>query len=210
MNSEPDDSVLENEQAMIYGLLNEAKKLADGKEYEPGRVPPTLLLKTSNEEGGIMEINLDLVREVCYNDLDKTRDVCRKVCVAIDAVAQMLVFETELKGERAPEPGSGLRPEAVFAVGRTRNSPRERAFVMIRGPEELHHAIAPNWQNFDERDNKHFAYVLRDEQPTADERASARAHLQGMGFELTRHRNEERERGKSERREQGRGFCQSM
>jgi hypothetical protein len=210
MNFEPDESELQNEQELVYGLLGEVEGLANGSKYSPGKVPTTLIFQTPNNGGERLTISVDKIREICGGDMERTLAACRNLSSAINAKAQMLVFEKEMKGELAPPPGSGIHPETVFAVGRAMNSPRERGFAVLRSRGELHLEICPEWRNHDDHDNKKFVYVLPDDAPTAKEQEIARASLREIGIEINRLHCQQQDHEEDNRQEQGRGFGMSF
>lgn len=204
------DDLIKYEQFLTYGLLADAQRLADGRMYEAGKVPMTLVFRPFDMKIAPVMVNVDWVKEKCGNDLNRAMDVCRNFCVASDIAAQMLVFETELKSEQLPEYDKGLRPEVVFAVGRTLNSPRERSFVIVRSAStgEIQTALAPNWERFARRDDMSFGYVLPADVPTPHEREVARDSLARIGFEITMRGNGEAQRQEQETQKRSRGFCQ--
>ncbi len=102
MSFEPDQAELELERVLIYGLLDEVEGLANGSKYSPGKVPTTLIFQSPNNEGERLTVGVDKIMEICGGDMEQTIQACRNLSVAINAKAQMLVFEKELKGELAP------------------------------------------------------------------------------------------------------------
>jgi hypothetical protein len=218
MKFEPDESELWKEQKLVYGLLEDVEGLASGWKYSPGKVPTTLIFQTANNDGDRLTVSVDKIREICGGDMERTFDACRNLSVAIDAEAQMLVFEKELEGELAPPPGSGILPETIFAVGQSMNSPREHGFVVLRSRGELDLGACPNWREYDDNDNERLANVLPDDSPTEEEQEAARDYLREIGIEVNRQHGEEQDQQREqdqcqeedERQEQGRGYSQSM
>ena len=198
------DPINEHEWSLLDGLYRKAEQLACGKVYEPGQVPMTLLMHVP--DCYLIQLNMDTVKGMCDQDINKAREIGRLACVACNADAQVLVFEGELTGKMAPEPGSGLRPGALFAVGRTWNSPRERALVMVRGSDGLRVAFAPDWENYDECEANHFSYLLPDNRPTSLEQNAAIDSLRQLGIEVQTPCDKKRELDEKKKREQGRGF----
>ena len=186
------------------------KSIANGVNYPPGKVPTTLILHTLDYGGANLTVNVDKTLEMCKDDPDQALDALRNLGVATNAVSQMLVFEKELKGELAPPPGSGIRPETVFAVGRTVHSPRERGFVVIRSRGELKVGLCPNWEQHDDYDNKQFVYVLPGHSPTAKEREIAEASLREIGIVINRRHGNEQDHEVDKRQEQRRGFSRGL
>ena len=210
MSFEPDQAELELEQELVYGLLAEVEGLANGCKFSPGKVPTTLIFQSPNNEGERLTVGVDKIVEICGGDMERTIEACRNLSVAINANAQMLVFEKELKGELAPPPGSGILPETIFAVGRSANSTRERAFVVIRNRGELKSAICPNWREHDDHGNKKFAYVLPNASPTTKEQEIARASLREIGIVINRRHCKEQDHEEDKRQEHGRGFSRGL
>lgn len=196
INSSEDDQ--EHERSIVYGLLHPVETLARGEilaniaKFKCGEVPPILFLESSKQD--LVPIDIRYATLQGKGDVRQARLLCENAGVAVDAIAEMLVFERVLKADQLPQEVKGLRPEVLFAVGRYRNSPRERAFAMFRGgPSGIHLALAPNWRDFDELGHGKFASVLPDHKPSFIERKLANASLLETGFEI---------RGLSERLEQ--------
>ena len=194
----------DDEWDLLDGLLQKAEMMAEPKIYQPGQVPMTLLLRVSDMH--LMQINMETIMNYCDQDIDKARQIGKLVCVACNADAQVLVFEGEMKGRQAPEPSSGLRPEILFAVSRTWNSPRERALVYGRGPDGLQVSYAPNWSDYDESGARNFAYLLPDKRPTDLEQDAAADSLRKLGIEIETLRDKKRKLDEKRARGQGMGL----
>jgi len=213
---------MEQERETVYRLLAAAEVLARGKnltpnlKFECGKVPAMLLVE--NPRHDLLPLHLGQMTQLCGGDLKKARSLCQNACVAVDGIAQVLVFEEVLKGEQMPKDVKGLRPEVLFAVGQYRNSPRGRAFGLFRGgPEGIHREITPNWEEFDNKGFRAFASVLPSHKPSIAERREANLSLLRVRFEikgLREHLEQEEKKREhlehGEKKKRGRGFCLGM